>query len=52
MSDIDLKELDEVIAAFGRAVTETAIQRPLRMEAENRVRDFLLALRKRIAAQP
>lgn len=50
MIQIDLKELDDVIGAFGRAVTQTEIQLPMRLEAENKVRDFLITLRERVAA--
>jgi hypothetical protein len=46
---IDARELDEAIQAFGRATTETPIPRPERLKAEDQVRDFLLALRKRFA---
>ena len=46
---VDLNELDETIKAFGRAVTEAPVARPERMKAEAQVRDFLLALRKRVA---
>lgn len=49
MIKIDLKELDEVIAAFGRARTETMMPPELRLGAEQRVRDFLFALRKQVS---
>jgi hypothetical protein len=42
--------VDEALAAFGRAVTETPVQRPPRIAAENKVRDFLNALRGRLSA--
>lgn len=47
---VTVREVDDALAAFGRAVTETTIQRPMRIEAENKLRDFLQALRGRIAA--
>jgi hypothetical protein len=47
---VDPIELDEVIVAFGRAVTETPVPRPDRIAAESVVRDFLLNLRNNLEA--